>query len=550
MVMFATDLFDIYAQTTKIVEQFPEMAEKYKPIQVQFEDKRSHPDARIMVYGVYNAGKSTLINALVGEEVAATGDIPLTDRVDSYHWNNTVILDTPGVDAPLEHEQVTREQMLKADAIIFVVNPSGAAEEEKTFKVLIDILQARKQLFLVLNDKDNMDVETLTRLKDDIRKRLQMFAEEKGMQEVLHSIPILRIKAKQALQAKLKKDNELLQFSEFPEFEDELKAFITGIDNQAVYHRLNGELLRFLDYAQEVLRKKETSEIVRTCDDLLKKIIKQQHRCRQTIIDEIKRQHDDIYYRCKGSIFQAPEQAQEKVTELLNKACEKVNAVLQQETDYLVQQYQVDIESLEAAFLQLEQVTSTCDIPLKMGEAAHSDLGKNDAKYELNTEKFNHAFTSLKSTVKPEHIVTGLKALKEWLPSLMKGIGEKTMEKWAGAVVGKWLPGVGLAITAINSLWGIFAEDSESKYMREQIEQQRRERERYLQEIDDFAHKTATQFETDTTQAINDVLTPWFKEIQDKVKASRDIASGQEQVIGEALLKIQRLSLQLDDVAG
>lgn len=126
------------------------MAEKYKPIQVQFEDKCSHPDARIMVYGVYNAGKSTLINALVGEEVAATGDIPLTDRVDSYHWNNTVILDTPGVDAPLEHEQVTREQMLKADAIIFVVNPSGAAEEEKTFKVLIDILQARKQLFWCL----------------------------------------------------------------------------------------------------------------------------------------------------------------------------------------------------------------------------------------------------------------------------------------------------------------------------------------------------------------------------------------------------------------
>lgn len=157
----------------------------------------------------------------------------------------------------------------------------------------------------MLNDKDNMDVETLTRLKDDIRKRLQMFAEEKGMQEVLHSIPILRIKAKQALQAKLKKDNELLQFSEFPEFEDELKAFITGIDNQAVYHRLNGELLRFLGYAQEVLRKKETSEIVRTCDDLLKKIIEQQHRCHQTIIDEIKRQRGDIYYRCKGSIFQA-----------------------------------------------------------------------------------------------------------------------------------------------------------------------------------------------------------------------------------------------------
>ena len=123
------------------------------------------------------------------------------------------------------------------------------------------------------------------------------------------------------------------------------------------------------------------------------------------------------------------------------------------------------------------------------------------------------------------------------------------MEKWGAAVIGKWIPYVGPAITVISSLWDIFAEDSESKQAREQSEQQRREWERYQQEVDDFAHMTAAQFEASAMQLINDVLTPWFKELVDKVKASRDIASSQDQAISDAQFEAQRLSLQLRDVA-
>lgn len=123
MEMSAADLFATFDLTAKLANQFPELAREFAPVQQQFDDKRLQPDACIMVYGIYNAGKSTLINALIGERVAKTGDIPMTSSVDDYRWNNSIILDTPGVDAPMEHEKVTREQMLKADAVIFVVNP-------------------------------------------------------------------------------------------------------------------------------------------------------------------------------------------------------------------------------------------------------------------------------------------------------------------------------------------------------------------------------------------------------------------------------------------
>ena len=36
---------------------------------------------KVMVYGIYNSGKSTLINALMKQEVAEMADRPMTDRI-------------------------------------------------------------------------------------------------------------------------------------------------------------------------------------------------------------------------------------------------------------------------------------------------------------------------------------------------------------------------------------------------------------------------------------------------------------------------------------
>ncbi|WP_304335475.1 dynamin family protein, partial [Conchiformibius steedae] len=119
----AETLFQAYDKTADFVQanQF-EMA-AFQAVQTMFEDKRQKADAHIMVYGVYNAGKSTLINALLGKEVAPIADIPKTDSVTAYRWRQYDILDTPGVDAPIEHQEITDGEMLKADAVIFVANP-------------------------------------------------------------------------------------------------------------------------------------------------------------------------------------------------------------------------------------------------------------------------------------------------------------------------------------------------------------------------------------------------------------------------------------------
>jgi len=548
MDMSAADLFHTYDLTAKLVEPYPELARDFAALQKQFEDKRSQPDASIMVYGVYNAGKSTLINALIGQRVARTGDIPLTDSVDAYRWHNSIILDTPGVDAPVKHEAVTREQMLKADAVIFVVNPSGAAEEEKTLQVLVGIVQAKKKLFLVLNDKDRMDVETLTRLKNDIRIRLQTLADAQGLTEVLQAIPILRVNAEMALQAKLDNSAGLLRVSEFPVFEAALEEFVASIDNQHIYRRLGGELHAFLQRVLQMLDKNTTSATVRSVDTLLKNIVEQQHLCRKTITDEIKRQRDVMYQGSKAALRQDPQQAQGKIDTLFKQACAQIEEVQKQETTFLVQRFADDVDSLQATILSQASSGTAQNIP-HMPDMQATTNDQPPEKGGISVEMVNHAVNSLGSIAKPEHIVTGLGVVKDWLPSLMKGIGPKTMEKWGTMVVGKWIPYVGPAITVISSLWGIFAEDRESKNAREQSEQYRREWERYQQEIEDFANTTATQFEANVTRMVNEDLNLLFNAILDKVKASREVASQQDKVLSDNVMEAQRLASLLRHIA-
>lgn len=64
---------------------------------------------RIMVYGVYNAGKSTLLNALLGSEQAAMADRPETAEIRGYDWRGYTLLDTPA-STPLS----SMRQLLKA----------------------------------------------------------------------------------------------------------------------------------------------------------------------------------------------------------------------------------------------------------------------------------------------------------------------------------------------------------------------------------------------------------------------------------------------------
>lgn len=300
-------LFQTYDKTAHFVQTNQFETTEFQTVQTMFEDKRKKPDAHIMVYGVYNAGKSTLINALLGKVVAEIDDVPKTDSVSAYRWRQYDILDTPGVDAPIEHEQITDEEMLKADAVIFVVNPVGVAEELGTLSKLLELVKARKQVFLVFNEKQPLAIEDFQKLKDQTQSRLQELAAKSGLRNVLKDIPIVRVNAKSALKAKTENKSALLESSGFPEFEKRLTEFLQSISQDTIYVRLKNALVDFLSGSLNILKMRSQADMVKKYDDLLKNIERNKNQVRrnvrQAIANERNRIGSEVQRQLRRNVF-------------------------------------------------------------------------------------------------------------------------------------------------------------------------------------------------------------------------------------------------------
>jgi len=95
---------------------------------------------RMMIMGIPNVGKSTLMNALLKKRVAAVGDEPAVTKAQQrlYLGNNMVLTDTPGMLWPkIEHP--TDGLMLAASHAVGV----NAIIEEEVATFLADLLLAR-----------------------------------------------------------------------------------------------------------------------------------------------------------------------------------------------------------------------------------------------------------------------------------------------------------------------------------------------------------------------------------------------------------------------
>lgn len=126
----------------------------------QISEKRC---GHVTIIGAPNAGKSTLINALVGQKIAIVSPKAQTTRTRTlgvFVEGNTqiIMVDTPGIFAPkrrLERAMVSAawEGAISADLIILLVDAS--AKIEGKVDALIDKLKGRPEpVMLVLNKVD------------------------------------------------------------------------------------------------------------------------------------------------------------------------------------------------------------------------------------------------------------------------------------------------------------------------------------------------------------------------------------------------------------
>src|SRR5207249_3599058 len=106
-------------------------------------------ELRVAVMGQYNAGKSTLINALVGAKVADTGNVPVTKQVVDYRQTGYVISDLPGSGAEPEDELKARDALESAHAVLYLV-ASTQLEHQSVRDDLSWLVERRKAFLLVI----------------------------------------------------------------------------------------------------------------------------------------------------------------------------------------------------------------------------------------------------------------------------------------------------------------------------------------------------------------------------------------------------------------
>jgi small GTP-binding protein len=131
----------------------------------------------MVVVGEFNAGKSALVNALLGEKVLPEGATPTTSRVTLVKWGETIaeqvvdenfaiynyplpllkelnIVDTPGTNAVIRyHERLTEEFVPRSDLVLFTTSADHPlTESERQF--LERILAWGKKVVFALNKAD------------------------------------------------------------------------------------------------------------------------------------------------------------------------------------------------------------------------------------------------------------------------------------------------------------------------------------------------------------------------------------------------------------
>jgi GTP-binding protein HflX len=155
-----------------IRERIKKTRERVEEVRLRRETAARARERRLLptmaIVGYTNAGKSTLLNALVGEEAAVVEDRlfatldPTTRRVRLHEGQTVIVSDTVGFIHKLPHQLVdafraTLEEVTRADVLLEVVDLADrhAAEHRRTVRTVLDELGAgHKPRVVVLNKAD------------------------------------------------------------------------------------------------------------------------------------------------------------------------------------------------------------------------------------------------------------------------------------------------------------------------------------------------------------------------------------------------------------
>ena len=140
----------------------------------------------VAMLGRTNVGKSTLVNLLVGEKVAATANKVQTTRtairgIANRESSQIIFIDTPGIHKPKTKLNETMIEtsfgvLSEIDLILFVIEATSEEIGRGDMKILEKIKESNKKAILIINKIDLVKREKLLQLIDMYQKEYKFEA--------------------------------------------------------------------------------------------------------------------------------------------------------------------------------------------------------------------------------------------------------------------------------------------------------------------------------------------------------------------------------------
>ena len=237
-----------------------------------------------MVYGIYNAGKSSIINELLGSDEAKVNDKPETAVVQEFEWNGYTLADTPGVGAPMDHEKITDENLKKADIVLFVMSTTGSTEKKDNYNRLKEIVNLGKKVIIILNDK-NGDLYTNDSELQIIERKVKDNLQAVGLQRDDFVITI--VNAKRANKGRIENKEKLIEKSNIQELKNILLSELKLTDNYIIINNAIVEILKDIESLKSYLSNDSNDLEIDALNNLLDNIRTTKRKMKSEISDFI-----------------------------------------------------------------------------------------------------------------------------------------------------------------------------------------------------------------------------------------------------------------------